>query len=308
MLEGYFQDAGWIITHTDRLPSREGQRFDIGDLPLSAQSRQLLQQTPFCGSLYGHQKEVIRCALTGQTSLSETGISFDLSYFTRRYFTTGVLLTHPILSQPDINVEAISNIIYESCLLIIPFEGRDIGYASDRHRAERKGIQKDSKFIVIFDRTYGSLRISGRFVEDTTLAKVFQTASDICHHDRYGLSMNNESKGAIETICSSLNEDAYNFSFDDDNVAISSNSVQRIQIIRPGSKGINIHRNNEEFMVKKVSFHPSIENGQRLSYAGRHISTGDETVIERIPVSYLVEIPGVSLMGFYNYDTEEIED
>jgi DEAD/DEAH box helicase domain-containing protein len=76
------------------------------------------------------------------------------------------------------------------------------------------------------------------------------------------------------------------------------------RIILPRSKGISINRNNEEFQVEPVFFHPTIGG---LSYKGRHASTNDETVKEIIPIKALVEIPGESKMGLYNFDTGEIE-
>lgn len=72
----------------------------------------------------------------------------------------------------------------------------------------------------------------------------------------------------------------------------------------PGSKGLNIDRNNEEFEVEAVFYNPSFG---ALCYRGRHMSIPDEQVKITIPIKSLSEIPGESKMGFYNYDTGEIE-
>ena len=75
------------------------------------------------------------------------------------------------------------------------------------------------------------------------------------------------------------------------------------RVIQPGSKGLNIRRNNAEFEVEAVFFHPRIAG---LSYRGRYASSVDDTVKDIIPVSHLVEIPGESEVGLYDYDTGEI--
>jgi hypothetical protein len=75
------------------------------------------------------------------------------------------------------------------------------------------------------------------------------------------------------------------------------------RVIQPGSKGLNIRRNNAEFEVEAVFFHPRIAG---LSYRSRYASSVDDTVKDIIPVSHLVEIPGESEVGLYDYDTGEI--
>lgn len=76
------------------------------------------------------------------------------------------------------------------------------------------------------------------------------------------------------------------------------------RVILPGSKGLNIKRNNEEFEVDAVLFNPSFGS---LCYRGTHTSIPDEKGKITIPIKALIEIPGESKIGFYNYDTEEIE-
>jgi DEAD/DEAH box helicase domain-containing protein len=235
------------------------------------------------------------------TNQSETGVAFDLPYFTRRYFSTGIILTHPVFNQIGVEVDKIANLAYEACLLTIPFEHRDIGYATDKHRSDRIGINKGDKFIAIYDQTYGSLRLSGRFLEEKVFREVFQVVVE--NIDNETLNLNRETKEAVKIIRESLDQEGINFSFEDG--VVLENTSERVRVICPKSRGINIYRNNEEFLVDKVSFHPSIPN--ELSYSGRHISNKNATVKERIPVSHLVEIPGESSVGWYDCDSEEIE-
>src|SRR5690606_4869471 len=87
----------------------------------------------------------------------ELGYFQDQPYFSRNYFTTGVVLTHPALGAEGVNLEQLSSILYEAFMLIIPFEGQDIGFAADRFRTNRgTEIQEGQPFLAIYDQIYGS--------------------------------------------------------------------------------------------------------------------------------------------------------
>jgi len=75
------------------------------------------------------------------------------------------------------------------------------------------------------------------------------------------------------------------------------------RVILPGSRGLNIRRDNAEFEVEQVFIHPRIAG---LSYRGRYTSTVDETVKDVIPIAHLAEIPGESEVGLYDYETGEL--
>ena len=85
---------------------------------------------------------------------------------------------------------------------------------------------------------------------------------------------------------------------------VNSSSIQSSgqPVILPGSKGLCLKHQNEEFMVESVFYTP-----QGLRYRGYHLSNNDPNVKEVVPLENLVEIPGESQLGYYNLETGEIE-
>lgn len=72
-----------------------------------------------------------------------------------------------------------------------------------------------------------------------------------------------------------------------------------VEVILPGSVGLDAMRNHEEFFVEAVVFNAVAGT---LCYRGRHASTpaGDPTLITLVPVTNLISIPGESRLGLYN--------
>jgi DEAD/DEAH box helicase domain-containing protein len=232
----------------------------------------------------------------------ETGIHFTLPRFTRNYFTTGVVITHPSLDKPKVHCEAIANLLYEVFLILKPFERRDISFAVDKHRIKRGQIAEGSRFLAIYDQTYGSLRLSGRLIESDVLQRTLLGAIKLLEEQGFPED-DPETVATIRLLYNSSLEKGSDFSFEPDlPMEVLTHKYERV--ILPGSKGINIRKNNEEFNVQHVFFNPGMGG---LSYRGRHASMTDERVKETIPLSSLIEIPGESKIGLYNYNTGEIE-
>ena len=81
-----------------------------------------------------------------------------------------------------------------------------------------------------------------------------------------------------------------------------------VKVIMPGSKGLNINRDNEEFFVEGVFFSPSFKG---LAYRGKHLSERTSRfngAIISIPIDSLKEIPGESRFGLYDLETGELRD
>jgi hypothetical protein len=106
----------------------------------------------------------------------------------------------------------------------------------------------------------------------------------------------------MQAIQSSLSKRAVDVSFDGLMQTMLDPS-EGIRVILPGGKGLDSLRNNEEFWVEGVFFHPGIN---ALSYRGRHSSTTDAAAKDVIPISALVEVPGESEVGIYDTSTGEI--
>ncbi|MCD6298240.1 MAG: hypothetical protein J7M30_13925 [Deltaproteobacteria bacterium] len=235
------------------------------------------------------------------------GFYFDQNRFTRNYFTTGVVFTHPALNSSGVRCDIIANLLFESFLMIISLERRDINFSSDKYRTNVGGIAEGDKFICIYDQTYGSLRLSGRILEKKTLELAVKKAFELSRCNE-SMNINPETISALEEVVNSLSESRSDISFYPSGETNRSHDELRKEIIMPGSKGLDIKKNNEEFFVEDVFYSPVIEG---LAYRGKHISERnakyDDAKIS-IPVDSLVEIPGESKIGFYDFETGELKE
>lgn len=227
----------------------------------------------------------------------ELGFYQDQPYFNRNYFTTGVILTHPSLSDPEIHLTALAELVYEAFLLRIPFERQDIGAASDRFRISRQPvIAKDNGFLVIYDQTYGSLRLSSMLLDPQILGKALAEAVFLAGRENLSLP----GKKALFAMVSSFFHSQYESLIINSTVAdnsindkqITSGQIERI--IMPGSKGLMI-RTNEEFLVERI-----IQTPVGLSYEGTPVSMLGSGISVMPLLSDVVEIPGESQLGWYD--------
>ncbi|MDL1961901.1 MAG: DEAD/DEAH box helicase [Deltaproteobacteria bacterium] len=237
------------------------------------------------------------------------GLYFDIPRFTRNYFTSGVIINHPLLDR-GIKCPLLAEIIYEAFFMVIPFERQDINYGSDKHRAERKGFNKGSKFLSIFDQTYGSLRLTSRFLEHDVIEKVFSYAIDIAENDpRY--SHYQEEINILKNIKAELNKPEENLFIETEDSL--SEDERHTKIILPKSVGLDMRDGrNEEFFIEDIFYSPKYG----LSYKGRHLSETSKRMTTEtwkasipviiVPVTALHEIPGESKMGLYDYETGDI--
>lgn len=236
-------------------------------------------------------------------SFSDTGLRFDLPRFTRNYFTTGVVFTHPALSRPGVHGEVCAELIYEAFLSLIPFERQDVGAACDRHRADRDFVRRDEVFVAIHDQTYGSLHLTSRLLEENLLGKVLERTAELI--DTSGIRESEPvTARALEEVAHEAGETLQPISITG-SVSVAPPPAGQIRVIMPGSRGLNVQRDNEEFDVQRVFFSPTL---QSVAYRGRHHGTTIEEVVEIVHVDALVPIPGESRMGMYDLDTGDLAE
>jgi len=182
----------------------------------------------------------------------ETGIYFHLPRFTRNYFTTGVVITHPALNKDGVNCEALANLLYEFFLILISFERRDINVSADKHRTQRGPITEGSKFVALYDQTYGSLRLSGRILEDDILQKILQEIIKLLK-DHVTFELESATVSALKALHGSVLQGGEDLILD---TGAPPEALPRKyeRVILPGSKGLNVTKNNEEFEVEAVFF------------------------------------------------------
>jgi len=234
------------------------------------------------------------------------GCYFDQSRFTRNYFTTGVVLTHPIFNRPKVRCDVIANLLFEAFLMVIPFERRDIHFANDKHRVKSGTINEGDRFVCIYDQTYGSLRLSSRMLEEQTLKRVVGKAVELAQHDE-NLDISLETMEALEQVLVSLSESPVDISFGPGD-GYKKKTDQFVKVIMPGSKGLDIKKDNEEFFVEGVFFSPSFKG---LAYRGKHLSEKTSRfndMVVSIPADSLKEIPGETKFGLYNLETGELKE
>lgn len=237
------------------------------------------------------------------------GIFFDQPRFQRYFFTTGVVFTHPALNDPNVENNLVAQLLFEVFLMIVPFERRDIAFSDDKHRRARFPINEGDKFVSIYDQTYGSLRLSGRILEDSVLSSFvdrLETIKNISQKEGF-LEEGSATAIALEQILNSLSQPHVDFSFDSSEPSLPD-AERYVKVIKPGSIGIDIRKDNEEFFVDGLFYSPVIKG---LAYRGRHISENGrkfEGSTISIPYDSLIEIPGESEIGLYDFETGEIKD
>lgn len=239
------------------------------------------------------------------------GLFFDVPRFTRNYFTTGVIISHPILDQ-GIRCTWLAEVLYEAFFMVIPFERQDINYGSDKHRTDRDEFTKGSKFVSIFDNTYGSLRLTSRFLDQEVIEKAFVFALDIAENDQRFNPFRDEVK-ALKVIMEELKQPAEDSLITKQNAIFVDNVHKRV--ILPGSPGLDIRGGrNEEFFVESIFYSPTYG----LSYKGQHLSSMNQSIkidiskasipVTIVPVDGLQEIPGESKFGLYNLETGDLAE
>lgn len=232
---------------------------------------------------------------------------FDLPRFTRNYFTTGVTFTHPAMKEKNVKNDLIAQLLFEAFLMAIPFERREINFASDRHRSQRGPIEENTRFIAIYDQTYGSLRLSSRMLEKRILKQILEKMSLIAAiwQEEGRLDMQSETAEVLKWIMNDLRRSPQRITLDAIN-EFSKGNNRLLKVIMPGSKGLNISNSNEEYMVDDVFYSPS---GKGLVYRGANLEAGNrgnDGVKSLAPFESIIAIPGESKVGFYNLETGEL--
>ena len=164
--------------------------------------------------------------------------------------------------------------------------------------------------VCIYDQIYGSLRLTSHLMKTEVLHNVFARSWEIALHDP-NFALNAETRSALEEV-------TYCISLDPEEISGTGGSTllgeQWVEIILPGSVGINVQKDNEEFEVEGVFFSPQFS---RLAYRGKHLSEKKkvETTTWRhsattmaVPVELVRPLEGESKTGFYNLQTGEIVD
>lgn len=238
-------------------------------------------------------------AITYPTNSAVSGVFFNLTQFTHNFFTTGTIISHPVLEAPGVKIEKVAGLLYEAFVIQIPFERRDVNYAYDKYRQAHGPIHEGNRFVAIYDQTYGSLRLSGALMEAGVMKQVLNYSIELA---RLEDSEDTVTISVLETLAKAAREPLFDRMPELQTHATTYQDGDLIRVIKPGSKGWSEIRGNVEFLVEDVFYRPG-----GLAYRGRYQDTYmNDTII--LPLESVIEIPGESTMGFFNSQTGEVKD
>lgn len=245
------------------------------------------------------------------------GVYWDRERLTRLYFTTGTLLAHPAMNSARALTD-FASVLFEAFLLHVPVERHDIAFATDLCRAETQLLQKGQKFVVIYDQTYGSLRISERLASKDILEMCLSTVVGLLEQVEDLTGREQDSALPHQTVqdwragadgCLELARLMYSCAKEGTEAATDLMSASLVaptglvRVIAPGSRGVDLRRSNEEFEVQTIVDHPM----GGIGYFGRHVSTPDGTD-EIVRVENIEPVPGVSKLAFFDPTTKQLSE
>jgi DEAD/DEAH box helicase domain-containing protein len=235
----------------------------------------------------------------------ENNIFYNQRYFSRNFFTTGITISHPAFDNPAVSLDMICNIFYEAFLMIVPYERRDISCAYDKHRQAHTtySINEGTRFVVVYDRTYGSLRLTGRIFSESIFSKILEKALEIIVFDEFK-DVNVETKKVFTILFDELQTEADDFP---EYSEIRTIGEDLVKILLPNSHGFVLPVANAEFEVEGVFV--DLKTG-KLSYRGKYTNNPDMHDDTKViwPVDSIIGVNGESRSGYYSLNTGEIID
>jgi DEAD/DEAH box helicase domain-containing protein len=227
------------------------------------------------------------------------GLYYERPAFSRSYFTTGVLFYHPVFQLENIRIKAISDLIYEAFLMEISFERQDINCAADVYKGVHLHLPKQSKFVCIFDQTYGSLHLTGRLMDPELLQRVFQRAIELASSDPADMEVNEETINVLVLLRDELTNNKQQIEVYSEEFEEEDNSIK---VIIPGSIGLAIMKDSRPYLIKSVFFSPK---EQTVCYSGRYEDSLDKVTSIIFPIDRIAPTEE-SQWGFYNLETGEV--
>jgi DEAD/DEAH box helicase domain-containing protein len=236
------------------------------------------------------------------------GLFHDSPKFARYAFTSGVVFTHPALSREHLKCVSLAEIIDEAFLMTLPFERQDINSGADKHRATRDEVREGERFVCVYDQTYGSLRLTSHLMKTDVIRDVFVQARDIALNDP-NFELNTETLSVLEEMAECVLLEPQEIRGDQTSPMLDG---QFVQVVLPGSIGIDVYKDNEEFEVEGIF--NSLQIGGP-AYRGKHASEKNKAEKETsryskttisVPVSRISPLDGQSKIGYYNAETGEL--
>lgn len=244
----------------------------------------------------------------------------------RNFFTTGVCLLHPTMAAADAAVLGCAcEAVYDAFVVEVPTESAEVAHGTGRVRGATP-VPDGTRFLALYDSTYGSLRLTSRLLGPGVLQRCLSTAAALLREACRDATLLVATDGAeAETVygytvrqCQATAElldlladaaampgtplawvAAGGGSRDG---AAAMDAGEQPLVILPGGVGLLLHGAEEEFMVADIFVHPR----DGLMYRGRRVGEEQGLATTSFPVGKVRPLPGISQVGRYNFETGEI--
>lgn len=235
----------------------------------------------------------------------------------RNFFTTGVCLWHPVIDQASPAVVACAaEALYEAFLVEVPTEVGEVEFGVGRLRNGHSGLV-GSRFIAIYDNTYGSLRLTARLFSGDAFARCLATSVAILRNgvldegseaapDRdatgvysFEVGTMRQAQALLEVLIAERSHARRPLPGLQPPAA---SATSRPTVILPGQTGLLTSGAEEEFEVDRVFM---TSNG--LMYRGHRVGEAPSDVATLFPVDRVRPIPGVTQVGQWIDEFGEVQ-
>jgi DEAD/DEAH box helicase domain-containing protein len=229
-----------------------------------------------------------------------TPVRWNASNFSRSFFTTGVCIAHPALDADGVDTRILASLLHEAFLMVVPLDRQDVDASDDGLRASWGPLERGRRFLVVYDQAYGSLRLSGRLLDDEVLPKVLEVVAGLAAQRQrvtIGLDeieMNDETRRAAlalhDAVGAPIARPTFSVVGDD----------ERVRVLLPRSRGVASTRPDESFEVHQVFVRPDMG----VCYRGVWIGASGARTPGVVPVDQIAPGPD-PIWGFYDVETGE---
>jgi DEAD/DEAH box helicase domain-containing protein len=228
----------------------------------------------------------------------EENLYFRKIFFARNYFTSGVAIISKEFNEFSKDQLILMNsFLYEAFKIVFPFENKDLDFGVDKSKVNKEFINENDLFLSIFDQTYGSLRLSGNFLDKNRLKDILEYALYLAQETEE-IEINKTEKiiNLLQNLIKNFNYRTINLNTT--NEIYNLNEEYMVKILKPGSKGLNIKLDNEIFEIEEITYTP-----RGLHYKGKYPNTTnprERYTTHLVPIENIQPIPGESEFGIYN--------
>lgn len=222
------------------------------------------------------------------------GVTWSHPMFSNQYGSSAIALFHPALDVDRVDVAEIADLLFEALLIAQPVERNDLGCASGRLNVDFRDL-KGRRFLSVFDSTNGSLRLSSRFLESTTIEDALSILEDVAKSK----GVKAETLLAVQSLAACAHGGRK--SLLDPAIPVVSDCVE---VILPDSYGWSLRHGRQEYVVDGLFVHPK----DGLIYRG-HLraweNSKDPEAKMNLPIAAVEVVAGESVTGWYDFETGE---